>query len=170
MKIRYRVAAIASAVALASAAGLAGAGSASAVTEFPWCGSNFFFCLLSNGSGSPVGLVAYPDGSQAPTNFASENGVQTNGHDYVQYYQIGTNRCLTDSGANVYLQTCAAKGADTRQMWWFDASPGYVVNDYATVHYGHDDCMSVNNSSGDAVIVDGCNNGMQLQDWAQKLP
>jgi len=165
MKIRFRLAAIASALALTGAAGLAGAGAASAVTEFPWCGTTFFSCLLSNGSGSAVGLVAYP-GTEGPTHFASENGITTNGHDYVEYYQIGTNACLTDSGGNVYLQTCSY--GDTREMWWYDASVHYVVNDYATVHYGHDDCMSVN--SVNTVVVAACSNGLDLNEWSQTLP
>jgi Ricin-type beta-trefoil lectin domain len=134
---------------------------ASAVTEFPWCMTGADNCIMGNGSGNPVdmNIIIYA------TNFASENGVTTNGHDYVQYYQIGSNRCLTDSGANVYLQTCAAQGADTRQMWWYDATPGWVVNDYATVHYGHNDCMSVNSSSGDAVIVQSCETNDPNQQW-----
>ena len=89
--------------------------------------------------------------------------IQTNGHDYVEYYQIGSNRCLTDTGANVYLQTCSS--GDTREMWWYDATPGYVVNDYATVEYGHNDCMTVNSGSGDAVIVQACETNNSDQEW-----
>jgi hypothetical protein len=138
MKIKYRLAAVASAVALTGAACLASAGAASANTQYLWCVTQTVDCIVSHGSGHAVGI-------EIPiyaTNFASKNGEITNGHEYVEYYQIGTNACLTDSGANVYLQTCSA--GDTRELWWFDASHSHVVNDYATVHYGHNDCMTEN--------------------------
>jgi hypothetical protein len=161
MKIRYRLAAIASAVALTGASALASAGTASAATDFAWCSNDNGYCLLSAGSGHPVKTTLLGN----PTNFVSENGIQTNGHDYVEYAQYGTNACLTDSGANVYLQTCS-KG-DTREMWWYDASPGYLVNDYATVHYGHNECMAQNEGSGDAVIVTACSGGNLYLSWFQ---
>jgi hypothetical protein len=159
LKIRHQLAAIASALTLIGAVGLAGAGAASATTEYLWCWSGTLWCIVSNGSGNAVGLnpPAYS------TNFASEYGEMINGHEYVEYYQIGTNACLTDSGANVYLQTCSP--GETRQLWRYHKS--VILNDYATVHYGHNDCMTVNGGSGDPVIVEACTTNDSNQKWDQ---
>jgi hypothetical protein len=137
MKIRYRLAAIASVVALTGAAGLAGASAASAApTPYFWClYNNDNPCLSTNANGQPVGVASLGYGS----GFLSFNGEHTDGNEYVEYYQIGTSDCLTDSGASLYLQTCA-KG-DARELWWWNGN-GELVNHYATVHYGHPDCLN----------------------------
>jgi hypothetical protein len=160
MKIRYRLAAIASAVALAGAGALAGQGVASADTALPfnlnW--DNPTLCIGTDGTGNPVSL----GGAGTCANFLSENGVHTNGHDYVEYRHNGTNGCLTDSGATVYIQTCTPN--DNRQMWYYNVSAGvgYVENLYATLHYGHSDVMT---ASGATVIVADNTSDIYTQYW-----
>jgi hypothetical protein len=161
MKIRYRLAAIASAVALTSAAGLAGAGAASAApSPWQWCVTpNDSSCLNTNGSGQPVG-VAQRGYSSA---FLSFNGEHTNGHEYVEYYVIGSTDCLTDSGAVLYLQPCVQ--GEARQLWYYDPN-SELINDYATQHYGHPDCLThINGTAGSSIAA--CNGDQNTQYWDQ---
>jgi hypothetical protein len=144
MKIRYRLAAIVSAVALTGPALLASAGTASAVTEHYICLNSSALCITSNGSGNPVG-------TSPGTNFATEYPETTNGHEYVEFYQVGTNACLADSGAKVYLETCTS--GDSRELWWNDANVPELQNLYATLHYGYPECMS---DGYPDIIVEGC--------------
>jgi hypothetical protein len=166
MKIRYRLAAFLSAAALTGVAGLASAGTASATSSAPtpeeWCAGvpAELSCLYSEGSGNALSLAA-PGRS---TNFLSENGEQTDGHDYVMYYQDGTKACLTDSGAVGYLETCST--SDSRQRWYYDGSDDELINLYATNHYGHNDCLALN-SVPNGVIIESCSIGGWAQNFVQ---
>lgn len=105
-----------------------------------------------------------------PTNFGAEWLVTINNHDWVEYYQIGTSACLTDSGAVVYLQTWS-KG-DARQLWRWTGNTytyGEVINDYATNHYGHNDCMTGNLSINSGAIVAAYDSSSD-QSWADSQP
>jgi hypothetical protein len=165
MKIRYRLAAVVSAVALTGTAALAGAGAASANTDFPWCDGTAGYCLLSNGSGNALGLRSNTISAQ--THWDSEDATPVNGETYVEYYQVGTNACLTDSGAIAYLQTCSG---DSRQLWWYNAGAQEIINDYATVHYGHNDCLVGNLGEPDTAVIEACSLGGVNEIWDQTAP
>jgi len=159
MKIRYRLAAIASAVALAGAGALAVHGAASAgAAVYPFCVNSDGTCIGTDGTGNPVGL-SYG----TPANFGQENAEGA----FVEYYHNSTDGCLTDSGANVYIQTCTA--GDGRQLWEWQENPtlgyGPVINRYATSHYGVNECMTKNSGSGDAIIVEACDGAADQQWW-----
>ena len=160
MKIRYRLAALVSAAALAGVAGLASAGTASASTGYEWCAGDPASCLYSQGSGHALQLAAVG----RSTNFLSKHPETSGGREYVEYYQTGTNSCLTDSGAVGYLQTCSQ--GDSRQLWYYDGSNHELINLYATNLYGHNDCLA-QNSVPNGVIIQACSIGGFAQDWSQ---
>jgi hypothetical protein len=133
VKIRFRLAAIASVIAI-MALGLVGAGAASAsstsggITYFCNTRNGIPPCLYSQGFRKPVKVLR----SGSLTGFTVFYSKQIDGHTYSEYEQNGTKNCLeyantADGYTNIVrMDTCT--GGRASQLWWWDGLA--VINHY----------------------------------------
>jgi hypothetical protein len=174
MKVIHRLIATASAVAITAAFGVITAGAASASTlEFHWYNDYGDLAMWSNGLNNPVSLVSSSTANL--TNWTPINADVVSGTTFVEYEQVGTDRCLQYSlsaGGVVVEGSCTAGRAS--QLWSYSgnvrdgtADAGLLESLYAT-----QDCATQAFLSGYSVtgmILTPCDISLETQIWYTNL-
>jgi hypothetical protein len=159
VQLRFKLAAIASSLALAGGLGIAFAGSAAATSEIKLCSfdQRTIVCSTANErSGAPVEIGGYPGGG-APWDAA------TSGTHQITYWDSKPSLCMeldATSHNTVYLRSCAGKASEE----WTAITTHVTIGSrkltayYYRNSYKHSLCLSPPAGSGD-VIGAKCNFG-----------
>ena len=132
-------------------------------SQWEWCNSADNLCIV--GHGVNQGLTYAGEGSAS--NFHSENGVSYGGHEYVEYNQVGTSRCLELHTSNVVVMATYSTSV-VAQQWRYlgnlnngSSGHGVLENLYAVENpnlYPAGVCMDMYapNNHPDGAVVGAC--------------
>jgi hypothetical protein len=160
-RLKIRLAAVASALALAGGLALTCAGPASAVTGYELCSnqSKGTYCAYAYvspgyGDGSPVGPLAYGDSSE------TWSWADTDSTHEIFYGSTSSNLCMTvEADGVVYLEACNGGSIDAADEW---TTVDYNGFEYFVSYYYGGDCLTAD-VYADRLNLQTCNlEGAQL--------